>query len=1657
MSINTVTSQGSIGFILAHSNEVMAHSSTKEFVVHGSILSRNDDDGESTQQQPTTTTTTSDDHVSSVAAASFSTVHTSFSCDGTLMAVLMVLPPTDVASHFSSSLSPSPLPCPTTTTVIGSDVINLLIEHVASGAQVALILAAESEDTTNIDRITSSRASDDGNGRRVAATCASFVPVPIQGGNAILTVGCQLQQQQQQQPMSSSIVLWHQRRSQHFSHTLEAQTVPFIALASVDGSTANGGVDVGHVTALAFCGAEDTTAGTIPCIRFATAACPTSSAPLSEFKVTVWRIATSSATCVGDESPQGSSGDNCIAIISEVSISDQFTGPLISSLALSQRHVAMGDSNGVIHVWKSPRAAATDGCCCMERVAELTAGHSQKHTIAAMAFSPNGNMLISGSSDSSIVAWDASNSAPTCITKLTVHNHHSAPTRYEVPHHSVVVSIAFHPGGHYFYTASTDNVVRRWDAAQLQSTPIKEHRRKTTADDAKALVDTIKLGHVAISPDGTVLASSLLVQASSLSSSPQDYFSRCIVTTELTGHLYRVASLVGHTGGITCIAIAPGGGESDGRRHHHHHVVTGSRDGTIRLWRGDSGRCISTSEGINSSSPVMVHCVAFSDDGRVIVATLADDNGTFEIRAFWTLERFSTGALLKVKHDEKLRSLTVTAHLMNNDDSDGTFGEQKAQLLQPTTAHNCYKITMIESFEGQSGIQEEGSSVAVFQMPAPTVPMITKLDITTKSSPRATTPIAAIFDVISAGPYLPVNDKKFVVKYFHEHILDNPHVERELRFVIQQNAALKHNNIIHLWALVEEVDNDGEEGCGHCNSTLTKRRHSSMSATGVTKQKRCSSGVRRIVGMVMEFCPSTLERFVAHSLPPTPSSGSFAFVGGSGVGSVVPMTNSPKRLGLDESGVMLESSLRKLGYLHDIASALAFAHSHNIIHSDVRPSNILIDVNDVAKLSDFSSAHVITKNSESFTGSRGSSLFTAPEYACGDTPPTVAADIFSFGMMVWWTMAIADPFDSHKLGRNDVQIALSLYHEKRPPIEHLLGDNLGSPIAGLATLVSDCWAHNPAERPASMDVVRQRLETVLVKCNAAGWGLASSVEGKENDDASSTTRASPVPDGGDLSLLVPPTTMNNVPLIHLSQLTVAKSPFVSDMTSSVYVAEITNHALQTTRHAFKRFHKPAWKLITAEINASLALLSQTQHVQQVARIAGIVVDFSANPTKITATSKSDESLAIGVLYEDEFEAALLPQSLIGRWSNDFIFSSKTLNYFFHQIASSLARAHERDIVHGDVNPNCILLAPTPPEMVLTVGAERSSIHYISKLTDFGSCEGKPQPMFVAPVAASKDDFDCDVMLGTPSKEADVFCFAMTMCYILSPIAIHEFSKTSIQMSMQLQNHQRPDLTNRGVPNELVELISRCWVDDPAKRPNINDVMETLTELLLVEAPSSSVTSPTTQQLRLSFSFPLSALQNSTDSLPVESQNIIVTLPQLGELKLLATGASSMVYKGKINLGGKETRDCAVKQLHVKNMSDITHSVMPIHEHGVLGTSSSPSSRQQKRKEYISLSREINVAYSLRHPHIVNVFALLVKSVITATTGEEKSIVISDENSNDIATASPPPTGPLIIDGIVMEYCEHGTLLSAAKKVFAGDKTAGMAAATKSTQSRGRSR
>ena len=111
-----------------------------------------------------------------------------------------------------------------------------------------------------------------------------------------------------------------------------------------------------------------------------------------------------------------------------------------------------------------------------------------------------------------------------------------------------------------------------------------------------------------------------------------------------------------------------------------------------------------------------------------------------------------------------------------------------------------------------------------------------------------------------------------------------------------------------------------------------------------------------------------------------------------------------------------------------IASALEMAHKNNIIHRDIKPHNIIITEDGIAKVTDFGIAKAVSNSTiTAFGKTIGSVHYFSPEHARGGYTDA-KSDLYSLGVVLYEMVTGRVPFDA------DTPVSIALKHMQEPPV-----------------------------------------------------------------------------------------------------------------------------------------------------------------------------------------------------------------------------------------------------------------------------------------------------------------------------------------------------------------------------------------------------------------------------------------------------------------------------------------------------------------------------------------------------------------------------------------------------------------------------------------------
>jgi len=157
-----------------------------------------------------------------------------------------------------------------------------------------------------------------------------------------------------------------------------------------------------------------------------------------------------------------------------------------------------------------------------------------------------------------------------------------------------------------------------------------------------------------------------------------------------------------------------------------------------------------------------------------------------------------------------------------------------------------------------------------------------------------------------------------------------------------------------------------------------------------------------------------------------------------------------------------------------LARTLDYAHQHGVLHRDVKPGNILIDVKGEPHLTDFGLARLVETES---TVTRtlevlGTPSYMAPEQAVGNnTQLTGATDVYGLGAVLYQLLTGHPPFAG---GATYETVRLVLETQPRQP-------RLWNPKVNrdLETICLKCLEKEPSKRYASAQALAEDLERFL--------------------------------------------------------------------------------------------------------------------------------------------------------------------------------------------------------------------------------------------------------------------------------------------------------------------------------------------------------------------------------------------------------------------------------------------------------------------------------------------------------------------------------------------------------------------------------------------------
>ncbi|PHT82863.1 hypothetical protein T459_11306 [Capsicum annuum] len=185
---------------------------------------------------------------------------------------------------------------------------------------------------------------------------------------------------------------------------------------------------------------------------------------------------------------------------------------------------------------------------------------------------------------------------------------------------------------------------------------------------------------------------------------------------------------------------------------------------------------------------------------------------------------------------------------------------------------------------------------------------------------------------------------------------------------------------------------------------------------------------------------------------------------------------------------------QRLGIMIDVACGLEYLHhgcSLPVIHCDVKPSNVLLDEDMVAHLSDFGISKLLGEDQgDLYTKTLATFGYIAPEYGLEGLVST-KCDVYSYGVMLLETFTKRKPNEFE----GDLSLKQWVSHSLPDAVMEVVDANLLTStgnclnkerdgVASIMKVALDCCNESPTRRTNMKDVVRilQKIKIQLLAC-----------------------------------------------------------------------------------------------------------------------------------------------------------------------------------------------------------------------------------------------------------------------------------------------------------------------------------------------------------------------------------------------------------------------------------------------------------------------------------------------------------------------------------------------------------------------------------------------
>lgn len=156
--------------------------------------------------------------------------------------------------------------------------------------------------------------------------------------------------------------------------------------------------------------------------------------------------------------------------------------------------------------------------------------------------------------------------------------------------------------------------------------------------------------------------------------------------------------------------------------------------------------------------------------------------------------------------------------------------------------------------------------------------------------------------------------------------------------------------------------------------------------------------------------------------------------------------------------------------IQQVCFALEAAHRSGLVHRDVKPANILLSGEGMAKLADFGLVLNVNDPSETTSAVSGTPTFMAPELFQG-IAASPQSDIYALGVTYFYLLTAQLPYSS-----DNVRQLIRMHRTAAIPNAKAVNPDVPEPIQ---KILERCMAKNPEDRYSTAEELASELEDLL--------------------------------------------------------------------------------------------------------------------------------------------------------------------------------------------------------------------------------------------------------------------------------------------------------------------------------------------------------------------------------------------------------------------------------------------------------------------------------------------------------------------------------------------------------------------------------------------------